>query len=144
MGLTSTGSNPVFPKNINSKKYLQFTVQYNTCIKKKKSFFSLNCSKSNYQLAQLFSRLGLVRTSFNSVRSQLLILPVYSKVFKESRLARLSFYARKPKPVSLKALQILQHTSPLTQLVLSTPYGVLTSREAVLRKTGGVIHLRLG
>ena len=100
--------------------------------------------QANYQLARLFTRLGLVRISHLSNQPRFLVLPIYSKVFKETRLSRLSFYASKPKPVSLKALQILQYTSPLTQLVLSTPYGVLTSREAVYHKTGGLIHLRLG
>ena len=144
MGLTSTGSNPVFPKNINSRQYLEFTVKYNICVKKKKNSFALNYARTNYQIAQLFVRLGLIRVIRSSTKHQLLVLPVYSKVFKETRLSRLSFYAGKPKPVTLKALQILQYTSPLTQLVLSTPYGLLTSREAVSHKTGGLIHLKLG
>ena len=112
--------------------------------KKKKNSFTTNYDRTNYQLAQLFVRLGLVRIIRNSTQSQFTVLPVYSKVFKETRLSRLNFYSRKPKPVTLKALQTLQRTSPLTQLVLSTPYGVLTSREAVAQKTGGLIHLRLG
>ena len=129
---------------MNSRRYLEFIIKYNTSIKKKKNSFTISNAQVNYQLAQLFARLGLVRVIHVPKQPQLLILPIYSKVFKNTRLTDLSFYARKPKPISLKALQILQHTSPLTQLVLSTPYGVLTSREAVSRKTGGLIHLRLG
>ena len=131
-------------KNMNSKQYLEFITKYNTCVKKKKSSFTISYTQSNYQLSQLFARLGLVRIIHSSTRTNLLILPIYSKVFKETRLSRLRFYSAKPKPVSLRALQVLHYTSPLTQLVLSTPYGVLTSQEAVARKTGGFIHLRLG
>ena len=130
-------------KTMNSRRYLEFIIKYNTCVKKKKNFFTLSYAQANFQLAQLFARLGLVRISHSSNQPWFLVLPIYSKVFKETRLSRLTFYSSKPKPVSLKALQILHYTSPLTQLVLSTPYGVLTSREAVSRKTGGLIHLRL-
>ena len=43
-------------KTMNSRRYLEFIIKYNTCVKKKKNSFTLSYAQANYQIAQLFER----------------------------------------------------------------------------------------
>lgn len=142
MGLTSTGSNPVFPK-INSKNYLEFITKYNICVKKKLYFFTFNNSKKNYQLALVFARLGLLRFYNVPLGSQLRGSPVYSKALKSTRATRVKLFSKTLKPVSLRALRTIQSYTPTTKIIMLTPKGLITAQEALTLKTGGLLLLRL-
>ena len=142
MGLTSTGSNPVFP-SINSKSYLEFVTKYNICVKKKLYFFTFSNSKKNCQLALVFVRLGLLRFHNNPTTLQLRASPIYSKVLKSTRTTRAKLFSKKLKPVSLQALHIIQSYTPTTKIVILTQKGLLTAQEALALRTGGLLLLRL-
>ena len=142
MGLTSTGSNPVFP-NITSKNYLEFITKYNICVKKKLYFFTFTNSKKNYQLALVFARLGLLRFYNLPFGSQLRGSPIYSKTLKSTRATRVKLFSKALKPVSLRALHIIQTYTPTTKIIMLTPKGLMTAQEALALKTGGLLLLRL-
>ena len=142
MGLTSTGSNPVFP-SINSKSYLEFVTKYNICVRKKLYFFTFSNSKKNCQLALVFVRLGLLRFHNTPTTLQLRASPIYSKVLKSTRTTRAKLFSKKLKPVSLQALHIIQSYTPTTKIVILTQKGLLTAQEALALRTGGLLLLRL-
>ena len=112
-------------------------------MKKKLYFFTFNNSKKNYQLALVFARLGLLRFYNLSSSSHLRGSPIYSKSLKSTRATRVKLFSKTLKPVSLRALHTIQSYAPTTKLIILTPKGLMTAKEALTLKTGGLLLLRL-
>ena len=129
--------------NIQTKPYLGFISAYNTSLKKKKQIFHVRSSYENRQVIQVLKRLGLLRFLQTPDKKFITIIPFYSKTYKLNRVTTLTYFTKNPKHVSLKALEVLTNHSPLTQLIVSTPYGLLTNQEAISKRVGGFIYFRL-
>lgn len=122
-----------------NKPYLEFITKYNIALKKKKQFLSINNSSSNYQLGQILQRLGFGSLSVALDNQTLLFRLTYTRAYKTTRITKLSCSSCKSRFLSKKALNLLLINSPTSNLVLATPYGLLTNQEAVALKSGGSV-----
>ena len=129
--------------NVPNKLYVTFMSQYNIAIRKKKQFFVVKNTSTNYQLGRVFARLGLVRLSLSSDRQTLSATLFYTRNQKLTKIILLNSATKSSLPISNKALRLLVTNVPTQQLILSTPYGVLTSHEAVALGVGGQAILKI-
>ena len=129
--------------NVTNKLYVTFMSQYNIATRKKKQFFSIKNTSTNYQLGRVFARLGLVRLSLSLDRQTLTATLLYSRNQKLTKVILLNSATKSSLPISKKALRLLVTNTPASQLILSTPYGMLTSHEAVALGVGGQAILKI-
>lgn len=129
--------------NVANKLYVTFISQYNVAIRKKKQFFLIRNSSTNYQLGRVFTRLGLIRLSFTSDHQTLIITLLYTRNRKSTKILLLNSATKSSLPISKRALGLIVANTPSSQLILSTRYGVLTSHEAATLKVGGQLILKI-
>lgn len=141
MGLKSTGSSPVFPKMYYNSNAL-VTNHVNISLTKKLPFKKVIFSKKIKVLMQSLLSSGIIHSLFTYRIGKFMHLkfsiffyknvPFFHKVKNVSTPSK-KFY------ISLKALKILTTTLKATTVILSTSKGIITHREALRHKVGGLI-----
>ena len=145
MDLKSAGSSPAFPTlPYNPVAYLINHVNIATTRKKPK--IKLLISKRMLPLLKALHRIGCVSryvyiTKYKKhLRLDYVILTV--PFFKQRpffKSIRLVSTPSKKYNVSLKALTLISNSLRSSFAILSTPYGVITHKEAIKLKTGGLL-----
>ena len=138
MGLKSTGSNPVFP-TIHTTHNVYFFNQFKLAVARQSYFFTLKNIQKIKPILHLFKKLGLIRRFYCTKQSTIYVFPLFFK--NKSIQPLLKVYDRKTAPIKLtfKALQLLKKTSYLSTFLVQTPLGLLTHKEAIKEKLGGLL-----
>ena len=141
LGLTSMGSNPLFPKNIKDNRYAYVLSQLNMNIAKRKLFVDLYITKKGLRLIELLEKLNLIKSFYKINKTIFRINFLYTRNYKLKR--SLFLYLRKGDSLhlTLKSIKILNLNMRFSYLLLETDKGLLTHKEAIYHKVGGRLLL---
>jgi ribosomal protein S8 len=100
-------------------------------------FFDVIRSPQVLNTLQILLDLNVIRRFYHIDGNKFRVLPSWSA--KNPTFARIKVFRRVVNPLTIQysALTTMQHTLKSSYLILNTPYGLLTHREAMKRKTGG-------
>ena len=124
-------------KFINQNVYLHLISSLKINLAKKRLFFDLRVSKKGVNLLKVLEKLHIIRFYYKINSNFFRIYLVYNRFFKKSRI--LNIYCKKGNPLrlSLKALVLINITTPYSHFLLETSRGILTIKEAIYYKVGG-------
>lgn len=95
-------------------------------------------------ILQLLVKLNIIRRFYflpttSSFEKKVRVFPFYNKL--QTITSNISLHFRKAHPISIKlqALKLLNKTLGGSSLILNTPQGLLTHREALLQGVGGIL-----
>ena len=137
MGLDSTGSSPVFPTNMDRNQVSYFLNQLKLSSAKRHFYYDANIVKATKELAELLVSLNLLRRFYRVKGNKYRCFPAYTRNRQGMRSTKT--YTRKQGLLhfSLKALQILNISTPHSYYVLYTDRGIMTHKDALRLKLGG-------
>lgn len=141
MGLKSTGSNPVFPK-MNSKTNSTLTSNINLAFSRRSINNKFRFTNNSYYVLKCLRSLGLINSlslifikGIRYIRFSLFLYKSNSFFYKIKNVST----STKRYYTSLKSLQLMNTYLKASTVLLSTPRGILTHREALKLRVGGVI-----
>ena len=118
----------------------------NLLISRKDGKIRMVLNRRTYKLIKALHTIGCIsnflittRRTKNYKSRYVTISALFYKNVPFFKNVRLVSTPSKKHTISLKALRILTQSLQTSTLVLSTPYGLLNHREAICRKTGGLI-----
>ena len=115
-----------------------FINQLKMCIANKNFFFDINLTNQIKPMLNLFLRLNFIRRYIHLTKIKIRVFPNW--VSERSTLKKVRFFQKNPSPtLSLRSLTILNTHTFNSLLVLNTPYGLITHKEALRLKTGGFL-----
>ena len=139
------GSSPMFPI-MNSLPYSHVSNCLNLIIAKKSTKIKVILTQKHLKFIKLLHSTGCInkyyitsKKSSKSLKSYIYIsTPFYknSSFFKSVRIVSTS---SKKHSISLKALKLVQNSLGSSIMLLSTPNGLITHKEAIQLQTGGYI-----
>ena len=142
MGLTSVGSTPTFP--INMVQSVKIMNLINLKLSKKIFILKLPFRIKTFKLIHSLNQIGIIyqyRIFFKKNK-----IPVFFKItfffYKSNPFFRkitLISTSSKKFYISLKALIILNKILKSSILLISTPYGYITHKEAISKNLGGLL-----
>lgn len=142
MDLNSEGSNPSSP-SIYHSPYSYLIAHVNLAFKNDRRIHRLLCTKRVLKLLKVLRRVGcltyLLLHSKNKSHKYLLFTPYYYRQTTFFRGIRLVSTISKKFTVTFKALVILNKSIKNSLLLLETSRGIITHREALRFRIGGLI-----
>lgn len=136
------GSNPVSPIIIQDTPSYVIS-HYNIAASRNWSKIVILATKKSLLYVKILYKVGAIKNFIliksNSKTDKIVLTPSFyrnSPVYKNIRYVSTP---SKKHTVTLKALRLLKTALRASILILSTPYGLVTHKEAIRRKTGGII-----
>jgi len=116
-----------------------FFNQFKLAVARQSYFFTIKNIQKVKPILHLFKKLGLIRRFYCNNKSFIYIFPLFLK--NKSIQPSLKVYDRKTTPIRLtfKALKLIQKTSYLSTFLIQTSSGLLTHKEAIKKKIGGLL-----
>ena len=140
MGLDSTGSSPVFP-NMILNSYTYFLNQLKVTSSQKKLYFDVRITTKTRTLASLLVRLNVIRRFHILNREVYRVYPAYTRFRKYTRPIKGFTRSNGRHRFKLQTLQVLNLNTPNTYYILETTQGLMTHKEAIRLKLGGLLLL---
>lgn len=140
MGLDSTGSSPVFP-NMILNSYTYFLNQLKVTSSQKKLYFDVRITTKTRTLASLLVRLNVIRRFHILNRDVYRVYPAYTRFRKYTRPIKGFTRSNGRHRFKLQTLQVLNLNTPNTYYILETTQGLMTHKEALRLKLGGLLLL---
>lgn len=139
MGLDSIGSNPMFPNFMKQFDYVHFVGHLKLCIARRNLYFDTYLTTRTLRFLKLLYQLNVVRRylHLNSKKYR-----IYTNWFGlHSPLLRLKFYNRSSDAItfSYKSLLVLTKTTFTSHIILSTSSGLMTHKQAIEARLGGML-----
>lgn len=140
MGLTSTGSNPVFPKMLYNYNvgYVINAININT--NHKNLIFKIIFTKKNLVFLRILKSLNFINKFIIFKLNNLIFIKIYAYYFKTKQLGKNFQIISTPSKmflISFKALRLLHKRTGNSIFILSTDRGLITHHEALLKHVGG-------
>lgn len=144
MGLKSTGSIPVFPTKMNYSSNILVSNHVNLALSKNSLRNKLLFTKKNLFYLRCFHSFGVINGLYVldkiSKRDKKIMFSVffYKNVSFFYKVKQISTSSKKFY-ISLKALKVLNTNLKASILLISTSKGLLTHKQALMYKTGGIL-----
>ena len=136
MGLVSVGSTPTFPTRLQVRDYGFLVNHIKIHVSKKDSFFDIFITSKMKRFLILLLDLGVIRRFIYLKPNFIRIFPNWAG--RGGSIKKIRFYQKKtPLRLTKKALKILEIYWSNSNIILDTPYGLLTHHQAISRSTGG-------
>lgn len=115
--------------------YLLNHLKINTA--RRNYYFEILVTPRVLDFLYLLQELNVIRRFYRINGNRYRVFPSWS--YKNPTYRRIKLYNRGKNPINihLAALSVLQHSTANSSLILSTPHGLITHREALRKKTGG-------
>lgn len=121
--------------------YSHFLNQVILCSKRKGLFFDSPITNKTKKLAQLLLDLNVIRRFFRTHDENYRVFPAYTRYRKFNRSFKLYSRVSGKIILSYKALRLLNLSSPHSYYILETGIGLMTHKEAIKHRVGGVLLL---
>lgn len=146
MGLTSTGSNPVFPKILYNYHISYVVNLININNKRKSLFFCVKYTNKIYKLLKLFKKINFIG-EFVLIKKKIknktyLYFNISSFFYKNFKIINNLKVISKPAVkffLSLKALKLLSLRSGKSVYLISTTEGIFTHHDALKKRISGFL-----
>lgn len=104
---------------------------------KKDLFFTIRATSKGLKLLILLEKLSVIRSYYDLGSGNYRVFLFYSRNYKTKRQIRL--YARKTNDLQLShtSLNMLNFLTPTSYFVIETHKGLMTHKEALMRRIGG-------
>ena len=139
MGLESIGSSPMFPILMFKLDHIHFINHLKINTARRNFFFETIVNKKVLEFIRLIYRLNIIRRYIRLTNKTYRIYPAWSGCAAHFKSIKCYRPNNNPIIVSYKALLILQNHTGVSDIILSTPRGILTQREAIKFRTGGIL-----
>ena len=106
-------------------------------VAKKKYHFQITVTREVAQLLRILHDLGVIRRFCRLDGNLYRIYPNWYSVKTTFRHIKVFSHTKNPLRLTLKSLRVLKTNIGLSNLVLNTPHGLLTHRQALKLQTGG-------
>ena len=117
--------------------YLRIVSHIQLHTSKKDLFFNIRLTRKGLALIKLLEKLSVIRHYYNLGAGIYRIFPFYSRHYKSKRMIRLYTRNTNDLQVSLSPLHMMRSLSPTSHFLLETHKGLVTHKEALMRRTGG-------
>ena len=141
MGLDSTGSSPVFPNMALINPHSHFLNRLKLGSSGRRLYFDVRLTSKTKDLALLLKSLNLLRR-FHRLEGDLYrVFPTYTRFRRHAR--SMKTYARVNGRIrlTLSSIRLLNINAPHTYYVLETHKGLMTHKDALRYKIGGLLLL---
>lgn len=142
MGLTSTGSNPVFPIVLYNHHLTYVINSININVLHKNLIFKIVFTKKNLIFIKILRKLNFIN-KFVIVRfGDSMFIRIYAYYYKTKQVGKGFKIMSCPSKfffISFKALRLLDKRTGSSIFVISTSKGVITHKEALQKKIGGML-----
>ena len=142
MDLNSEGSNPSFP-SIYHSPYAYLIAHVNLAFRSKKRLNLIMCTKKVLRLLKVLHKGGCLSYSLvrrvGSDRRYIMFSPHYYKQTTFFKHVRLISTISKKFTISFRALTILNKSLKNSIILLETSSGIITHKESLRLRTGGLI-----
>lgn len=117
--------------------YLQIISHVQMHAAKKDLFFTIRATSKGLKLLILLEKLSVIRSYYDLGSGNYRVFLFYSRNYKTKRQIRL--YARKTNDLQLShtSLNMLNFLTPTSYFVIETHKGLMTHKEALMRRIGG-------
>ena len=141
MGLDSTGSSPVFPTLASINPHSQFLNQLQISSSGHKLYFDTPLTSKTLNLALILKSLNVLRRFHRLEGSCYRVFPTYTRYRRHAR--PMKTYARVNGRIrlTLNSIRLLNINSPHTYYILETSKGLMTHKDALRYKLGGLLLL---
>ena len=112
-------------------------------MKRQHYYFILHLTRRNLSFLKLLRQLNLIRRFYHITPTQLKVFPTYNLRSPRPRI-KPYYRTRSRLVIRLAALRLLHQSLGNSLLVLETHKGVITHKEALQLKIGGVLICQLG
>lgn len=123
-----------------SLSYVLNLIKINTA--RKDLIFDLIFTKKTFIFVKILKKLGYIHKYSITKKKNSLYIKIYIYFFKNKRINTYFKLVSKPSKsffISLKSLRLLSKRTGGSVFLISTSYGLITHREALDKKTGGII-----
>lgn len=110
---------------------------------RKRLSFKFRLTKKLKPLAKLLQSLNVIRRYHRNADNSYTVFPAYTHFRRYSRKIKAFTRSDGKIKLTLKALRILNISTPHTYYVLETPLGIITHKEAIRYSTGGNLLLTI-
>lgn len=142
MDLNSEGSNPSSP-NMYQSPYAYLIAHLNLAFKNDKRIHRILCTKKTLKLMKVLRQEGcvtyLIPRSVNITKRYLLFTPYFYKQTTFFKYIRLISTISKKFTVTFKALIIINRSLKSSLLLIETSKGILTHKDALRLRVGGLL-----
>jgi len=127
----------MFPKTLLKLNYIYLLNHVKMSMAQHRYFFDIKVTVSVQKMLRILLSLGIIRRFYRLTLNKYRIYPGWTFNSAQSRHIKVFSHTKNPLKIKLKSLIILKWNLGNSTLILNTPLGLLTHRQALQLKTGG-------